>query len=156
MKPPTRASERRGTAADTGDLTRREILAMAASAAVMAAPAAASSAVPKGEMTIALHVSVAPTWFDPAETQALITPFMVLYALHDAMAKPMPDKLYSPCLAESWSVSKDYLSYEFTLREGCKFHNGDTVTSEDVKFSFERYRGAAVKLLKQNNTGCGL
>jgi hypothetical protein len=64
--------------------------------AAMTIPAPAGSAVPQGQLTFALHVSLAPTWFDPAETQALITPFMVPYALHDAMAKPMPDKLCAP------------------------------------------------------------
>ena len=41
-------------------------------------------------MTWAVHVSLAPTWFDPAETPGIITPFMILYALHDALVKPMP------------------------------------------------------------------
>jgi peptide/nickel transport system substrate-binding protein len=54
-----------------------------------------------------VHVSLAPTWFDPAETQGIITPFMVLYALHDAMVKPMPGKApQAPCLAESWSAPR--------------------------------------------------
>ena len=41
---------------------------------------------PSGQMTWAVHISLAPTWFDPAETSGIITPFMVLYALHDARA----------------------------------------------------------------------
>ena len=55
----------------------------------------------------------------------------------------------APSLAESWSAGEDGLSYEFVLRKGAKFHNGDPVTAEDVKFSFERYRGAAHALLKE-------
>ena len=73
---------------------------------------------------------------------------MVLYALHDALVKPMPGQPRAPSLAESWSVSKDGLVYEFVLRKGARFHNGEPVTAEDVKFSFERYRGTAVKTLK--------
>src|SRR5262249_45070292 len=53
-----------------------------------------------------------------------------------------------PSLAESWTVSKDGLTYEFVVRKGVVFHNGDTLTAEDVKFSFDRYRGSAAKLLK--------
>jgi peptide/nickel transport system substrate-binding protein len=100
-------------------------------------------------MTWAVHVSLAPTWLDPAETPALLTPFMVLYALHDALVKPMPAGPNTPSLAESWSQSKDGLTYEFVLRKGVKFHNGDPVTAADVKFSFERYKGSGAKLLKE-------
>jgi peptide/nickel transport system substrate-binding protein len=96
-----------------------------------------------------VHVSLAPTWFDPAEASGIITPFMVLYALHDAMVKPMPGATLTPSLAESVSVSEDGLTYDFVLRDGCKFHNGDPVTAEDVKFTFERYHGTAHQLMKE-------
>jgi len=105
-------------------------------------------AAPEGQMTWAVNISLAPTWFDPAETSGIITPWMVLYALHDAVAKPMPGSSLAPALAESWSVSPDGLIYEFVLRKGVRFHNGEPVTAEDVRFSFERYRGAAYKTLK--------
>ncbi|HWN90372.1 MAG TPA: ABC transporter substrate-binding protein, partial [Verrucomicrobiae bacterium] len=100
-------------------------------------------------MTWGVHISLAPTWFDPAETPGIGTPFMILYALHDALVKPMPGNAMAPSLAESWSVSKDGLVYEFVLRQGVRFHNGDPVTADDVKFSFERYRGAASRLMKE-------
>ena len=105
-------------------------------------------ATPEGQMTWALHFSLAPTLFEPAETPGVVSPFMIMYALHDAIAKPMPGKSLAPSLAESWSVSPDGLVHEFVLRKNVKFHNGDPVTSEDVKFSFERYRGISAKMLK--------
>src|SRR5881628_3776088 len=80
-----------------------------------------------GQLTWAVHISLAPTWFDPAETPGIVTPFMMLYALHDAVAKPMPGKTMAPSLAESWTVSPDGLIYDFILRSGVKFHNGETV-----------------------------
>ena len=101
------------------------------------------------QVTWGVHISLAPTWFDPAESQGIITPYMIYYALHDALVKPMPGQPLAPSLAESWSVSKDHLAYEFVLRKGARFHNGEPVTAEDVKFSFERYRGAASKTLKE-------
>ena len=110
-------------------------------------PEAAAAA--EGQVTWAVHISLAPTWFDPAETPGMITPYMVLYALHDALVKPMPGQPRAPGLAESWSVSKDGLVYEFVLRKGALFHNGDPVTADDVKFSLERYRGTAVKALRE-------
>src|ERR671937_429047 len=104
---------------------------------------------PSGQMTWAIHVTIAPTWFDPAETPGIITPYMFLYALHDALVKPMPDNPMSPSLATRWTESSDGLSYDFELRQGVKFHNGDPFTAEDVKFSFERYKGASAGELKQ-------
>jgi peptide/nickel transport system substrate-binding protein len=104
---------------------------------------------PVGTMTIGVHVTLVSRWLDPGDTEGLITPFMVLYALHDALVKPMPGGINTPGLAESWTVSKDGLTYEFVLRRNAKFHNGDPVTAEDVKFSFERYRGSGAKLLKE-------
>src|SRR3990172_6890949 len=109
----------------------------------------AAHAAPEGTITWGLHVTLASRWPDPAETEALITPFMVLYAIHDALVKPMPAGPNTPSLAASWSVSKDGLIYEFVLRKTAKFHNGDPATAEDVRFSFERYKGAAAKLLKE-------
>src|SRR2546427_11745073 len=108
----------------------------------------AAEAAPAGQMVWAFQVPLPPRWLDPAETESVATPFKILYALHDALVKPMPAGLTTPCLAESWSVPPDGTSYEFVLRQGAKFHNGEPVTAEDVKFSFERYRGGAAKLLK--------
>jgi peptide/nickel transport system substrate-binding protein len=106
-----------------------------------------------GQMTWGVHVSLAPTWLDPAETPGLITPFMILYAIHDALVKPMPGNAMAPSLAESWKASPDGLTYTFSLRRGVKFHNGDPVTAEDVKFSFARYKGTANKLFKERVAG---
>src|SRR5262245_18027416 len=105
-----------------GDLTRREILKMSAALAGsgvlssgLAAPAAAA---PEGTMTWGVHITLASRWLDPAETEGIITPFMVLYALHDALVKPMPAGINTPSLAQSWTQSKDGLEYEFVLRNG--------------------------------------
>src|SRR2546423_2073379 len=117
---------------------------------LVAAPAVAA---PEGELTWAVHISLAPTWFDPAETPSVITPFMMLYAMHDALVKPMPGHPLAPSLAESWSLSKDGLVYEFVLRKGVKFHNGDPVGAEDVKFSLERYKGGAAATFKERVAG---
>ena len=129
-------------------MTLRALVLILVALLVLALPATLPAA-PEGQLTWAVHISLAPTWFDPAETPGMITPYMVLYALHDALVKPMPGQPRAPGLAESWSVSKDGLVYEFLLRKGALFHNGDPVTSDDVKFSLERYRGTAVKALKE-------
>ncbi len=103
----------------------------------------------EGEMRWGLHATLAAEWLDPAETEAFSTPFMVLYTIHDALVKPMPGGLNTPSLAVSWQESKDHLSYTFTLRKSARFHNGEPVTAEDVKFSFDRYKSASAMLLKE-------
>src|SRR5438105_845843 len=100
-------------------------------------------------MTLGDHVTLASRWLDPGDTEAFITPFLVLYAIHDALVKTMRGGDNTPSLAESWTASKDGLSYEFALRKNVKFHNGDPVMADDVKFSFERYKGAGATLLKE-------
>src|SRR5215472_10453887 len=134
-----------GTAAN--GLTRREMLALTALGLAAGAPGVALAAGPEGQLTWGVHVSLAPVWFDPADVSGIITPFMVLYALHDAMVKPMPGQALAPSLAEAWSASEDGLTYDFTLRQGATFHNGEPVTADDVRFSFERYRGASHDLM---------
>jgi peptide/nickel transport system substrate-binding protein len=128
------------------------LLALLLMPAVVLSPSSvppAHAAGPEGQMVWGVHITLAPTWFDPAESSGMITPFLVYYALHDALVKPMPGQPLAPNLAESWSVSKDHLVYEFVLRKNARFHNGEPVTAEDVKLSFERYRGAANKTLKE-------
>src|SRR5262249_39789788 len=132
-----------------GDLSRREILILSAvlvGSEVLPSTGSAGTVQPEGQITWAVHFTLAPTLFEPAETPGLVTPFMILYALHDAMLKPMPGNSMAPSLAESWNTSSDGLIYEFVLRKGARFHNGEPVTPEDVRFSFERYRGISAKL----------
>src|SRR5215467_13812959 len=92
---------------------------------VLAGSVVGAAAGPEGRMTWGIHVSLVPSWFDPAETTGIVTPFMVMYALHDAMVKPLPGNPFASSLAESWTVSADGLIYEFVLRHGVRFHNGD-------------------------------
>jgi peptide/nickel transport system substrate-binding protein len=124
----------------SGERAARSLLLPALALVLLATPVAAQ---PAGQVTVAAHVTLATRWLDTAETEAEITPFMINYALHDALVKPMPGNLNGPCLAESWTMSKDGRTWEFVLRKGTRFHNGEPVTAEDVKFSFERYRARA-------------
>ena len=105
---------------------------------------AEAQAKPEGEMRWALYVTVPPAWLDPGEVQGFITPFWIQYALHDALVKPMPGNIMTPSLAESWTLSPDQKTYEFKLRQGLKFHNGDPFTAEDVKFSFLRAKSSRI------------
>ena len=112
----------RGRGADASGVTRREVLALAALGLMAGAPSSVLGAAPDGQLTWGVHVSLAPAWFDPADVSGIITPFMVLYALHDATVKLMPGQSSpAPSLAETWSASEDGLTYDFTLRPGDAF-----------------------------------
>jgi peptide/nickel transport system substrate-binding protein len=130
-------------------MTRSIRLALVVMLAGLPAWPAPAGAQPQGQLVYAMHVTIAPGWFDPADNTGIATPFMVQEAVHDALVKPMPGGPMTPSLAESWTESPDGLRYEFVLRRGATFHNGEPVTADDVKFTFERYRGAAAKLLKE-------
>ena len=106
---------------DTVRLRRSSLaiaLAIALTAALMPPGSTPAAAAPEGQITFAIHVSLAPTWFDPAETPGVITPFMTLYALHDALVKPMPGNPWAPSLAESWTASKDGLDARVRPAQG--------------------------------------
>jgi peptide/nickel transport system substrate-binding protein len=111
-------------------MMRRSLLTLTL-ALVLLAGVAPPPAASQTQMTWAIHVSLAPTWFDPGEHTGIITIMKVLYALHDAMVKPMPGNAMAPSLAESWTAAPNGLSYEFVLRKGVVFHNGDPFTSLD-------------------------
>jgi len=105
---------------------------------------------PSGRAVMAWHVTIAPSWFDPSTAPPQITPFGMLYAIHDALVRPYPGQKMGPSLAESWEESEDGLTYTFKLRPGLKFHNGDPVTADDVKFSFNRYQGTGAQTFKDH------
>jgi ABC-type transport system substrate-binding protein len=119
---------------------------------LLSAAALAEERAPSGRAVMAWHVTIAPSWFDPSSAPPQITPFGMLYAIHDALVRPYPGQKMGPSLAETWSESEDGLTYEFKLRPNLKFHNGDPLTTDDVKFSFDRYHGAAAKTLHEHVT----
>jgi peptide/nickel transport system substrate-binding protein len=129
-------------------LVDRLLLVVVVALFAIASPAVAAT--PSGRAVMAWHVTVSPSWFDPSTAPPQITPFGMLYAIHDALVRPYPGHKMGPSLAESWKESEDGKIYEFKLRAGLKFHNGDPLTTEDVKFSFERYKGASAKILRDH------
>lgn len=65
----------------------------------------------------------------------------VLFNIYEGLLKPNDKGELYPAVAESYEVSPDGLTYTFKIRSGVKFHNGKTVTSADVKYSYERLAG---------------
>src|SRR5881409_3136428 len=127
------------------------VLLLVASVLVLTpVPPGAAQQAPAGQAVVAFHVTIAPSWFDPSAAPPQITPFGILYGIHDALVRPYPGQKMGPSLAESWKESEDGKTYEFKLRPGLRFHNGDPVTTQDVKFSFDRYKGTAAKVLHEH------
>src|SRR6202023_1425754 len=98
-------------------MKRREFITLAGCAAVASRDVVGqpSSA---GEAAMAWPLTISPAWFDPSTVPPQITPFGILYALHDALARPLPGQRMGNSLAESWAESPDGLTYEFKLRRG--------------------------------------
>lgn len=130
---------------------RRRIAAIAGIAAVLIAGVACAQT-PKRGGTLVFAVSAEPPNYDchANDSFAFIHPVRPMYS---TLLKVDPDHYPRPIgdLAESWTVSKDGLTYTFKLHKGVKFHDGTTLTSEDVKASYDRIRNptAGVKSLRK-------
>lgn len=123
-------------------ITRRGALAVIG--AGVASLSMGSRAFAQNPSRIVFGAGIGPTglFFDPGNTPGTGAPLVIQYALHDALIRPMPGANIGLSLAESMEAAKDGLSYTFRLREGLTFQNGDPLTADDAKFSFDRYKGA--------------
>ncbi|WP_310604684.1 ABC transporter substrate-binding protein [Anaerosporobacter sp.] len=65
----------------------------------------------------------------------------VLFNVYEGLVKPDENGDLVPAVASEYHISEDGKTYTFTLRDGVKFHNGNAVTAEDVKYSIERCAG---------------
>ena len=75
---------------------RLTLLLMVLGGVIGAVPATSAQPLAPDALVFALHVTIPPSWFDPAETPAQITPFGILYALHDAVLRPLPGSAWPP------------------------------------------------------------
>lgn len=125
-------------------------VAKAASPAPAAAPATKAAAVtPKGQVTYGIGTANNLSFLDPQDQAGSATWQFYQYLLHDELVKHYPGpQLYQSALAESYEIAPDFKSATFKLREGIKFHDGSPITPQDVKWTFENYRGTNATLLK--------
>jgi peptide/nickel transport system substrate-binding protein len=111
--------------------------------------AGSAAVVPQGKLVLAWHAGIASRWLDPQEHDGTATPDNFITAIHDALIKNHRDTLFDYlALAEHYEFAEDAKQATFRLRQGLKFHNGEPVTAEDVKFTYEQYRGAKADVLK--------
>lgn len=104
--------------------------------------------VPKGKLTIAQHFGLSPKWLDPQEHITALTQQHYSYLVHDALIKTMPQGLFTYSLAEHAEMTADFTKAAFRLRQGLKFHDGQPLTTADVKWNYEHYRGVNAKDFK--------
>jgi peptide/nickel transport system substrate-binding protein len=69
----------------------------------------------------------------------------VLFNVYEGLVKAASDGTIKPAVAEDYTVSDDQLTYTFKLRDGVKFHNGATVTTDDVLYSFDTCAATAIE-----------
>jgi peptide/nickel transport system substrate-binding protein len=103
---------------------------------------------PQGTLTIAQHFGLDPGWLDPVEHGYAITQMTYDYLVHDAMIKPMPQGEFTYSLAEQAEMTADFLKAGFRLRPGLKFHDGQPLTTADVKWTYENFKGFYSKLFR--------
>lgn len=96
---------------------------------------------------VVVALSGNPDTLDPQKTAGTLT-FQVLKSVYDTLVEPNEKGVIVPALAESWDVSKDGLTWTFTLRSGVRFHNGDLLSSADVKATFDRVKAASTAAAK--------
>src|SRR5215472_16805908 len=135
-------------------LTRRTVLGAAvATGATVAAPfvrsaTSAANVAADGQMVLAWHTNIATRWLDPQQHDGTASPDNFLMALQDALIKNFREVHYDhPALASGYEFAEDAKSATFHLRPGIKFHDGAAITPADVKWSYERYRGAWADVL---------
>lgn len=93
-----------------------------------------------------------PDTMDPQKTSGTLT-FQTLKSLYDTLAEPDQSGKIVPALAEKWEVSADTLTWKFNLRKGVLFHNGDPLTAQDVKATFQRIMDKATASPKAKEFG---
>jgi peptide/nickel transport system substrate-binding protein len=117
-----------------GELMRKSLrLVIAAGAALIAVTPLAA---PKDSVTIGIPQE--PTGLDPTTSAAAAIGEIAHYNIYEGLTKINEDFSVTPLLAESWIMSSDLKTLIFKLKSGIKFHDGESFSSKDVKFSFER------------------
>src|SRR5437588_773868 len=141
-------------------LTRRRVLQTTAmTAGGLAAPflwrlGTANAAAPSGKIVLAWHTNIAARWLDPQQHDGTASPDNFIMAMHDALIKNLREMRYDhPAMAERFAMAEDAKSATFWLRPGLKFHDGSPVTPDDVKWSYEHYRGAWGDVLHERTQG---
>ncbi len=114
---------------------RRELLAAAGAGLALAELARAQAG---RRDSLVLGMTLEPPGLDPTAGAASAIAEIVHYNIFETLTKIGPDGSVSPLLAERWEVSPDLKTFTFQLRRGLRFHNGEPLDAQTVKYAFER------------------
>ena len=89
--------------------------------------------------TLYLELSADPATLNPITSSDYYASLVQGYIFNSLMDRSEDTYEWLPSLAEKYEISKDGKSFTFTLRDGVKWHDGQPVTAEDVKYSFDVY-----------------
>ncbi|MGH3703646.1 MAG: ABC transporter substrate-binding protein [Agromyces sp.] len=104
-------------------------------AGCMATPTTGSGDAAAGGGDVRLALAAEPSNTDPIMTRS-IAAWNMYYALYDGLTRIAADGAIEPGLAESWEHNDDLTVWDFTIREGVEFHNGDPLTAGDVVYTY--------------------
>lgn len=107
--------------------------------------------------TFYYNLGATPSTLNPLSSSDAVASRVQAYVLEGLMDRDVETYEWKPVLAESFKISKDGLQYDFTIRQGVKWHDGKPLTVEDVKFSFDaivhpknKYKTAHLKSYYEN------
>ena len=100
----------------------------------------------EGRLIVAQHFALDPGWLNPLQHSYAVTQQHYDYLLHDALIKPMPQGEMTYSLAEHAEMAADFKAAAFRLRPGLKFQDGTPLTTADVRWTYENFKGANAKL----------
>ena len=116
----------------------RLLAALVALLLVLSGCASSGGGASDGEKdSLVFSINADITTVDAAKSKDLVTN-IVKIQMYDTLIRKTPEGNLEPGLAEDWEISDDAMHVDFTIRQGVKFHNGDTMTAEDVAFSLNR------------------
>lgn len=117
----------------------RAIILVASLALLLVSGLVGAQDAPAGVLRVGVN---APVVLDPAlhtnDPETLLN-----RAIYDYLVEVLPDSTIGPNLATAWTISDDGLTYTFSLRDGVTFHDGATLTSADVVYTFNRLKEVA-------------
>jgi len=125
-------------------ISRRVFMGIAAPAVLLLAACGAGSTATSGSTDTSLTVAFAvePENLDFTKTAGSAIPQVLLNNVYEGLVTMDDEGKIQPQLASKWTVSDDQKTYDFTLRDGVTFSNGDKFDADAVKFSIERVKGA--------------